>query len=278
MPELPEVETTVRGISPALLNQRIADIEVRNPALRIPVDDRIRNACGRKVVGLRRRAKYLLVETAGRAGTGPVDGGLMIHLGMSGSLRVCTPDIPLRPHDHVEMVMENGARLRFNDPRRFGIFTWWDAPAEDHPLLRDLGPEPLGEDFSGAYLHARARKLRVAVKNFLMNGHVVVGVGNIYASEALYLAGIHPSRPAGRISQARYDLLVDATRKVLQKAIRQGGTTLRDFSAPDSQPGYFAQDLQVYDRAGEPCLRCGADIRKRVIGQRSTYFCITCQR
>ncbi len=202
----------------------------------------------------------------------------MIHLGMSGSLRICPAATPIRTHDHVELQLENGTCLRFNDPRRFGLFTWWDAPADAHPLIRDLGPEPLGQAFDGAYLHDRARGLRVAVKNFLMNARVVAGVGNIYASEALHLAGIHPARAAGRISQARYSRLAEATRQVLELAIRQGGTTLRDFTAPDSQPGYFAQDLQVYERAGAPCYRCGAPIRKRVIGQRSTYYCTSCQR
>lgn len=275
MPELPEVETTLRGITPALLKQRIADIEVRNPALRIPIGDSIRNACGRTMVRLRRRAKYLLIDTPGGDKT---DGGLMIHLGMSGSLRICPGGTPPRKHDHVDLVLENGVCLRFNDPRRFGVFTWWDAPAEAHPLLRDLGPEPLEGEFDGAYLRKRSRGLRVAVKNFLMNAHVVPGVGNIYASEALHLAGIHPARAAGRISKIRYDALAEAVREVLEEAIRQGGTTLRDFTAPDSQPGYFAQELRVYERAGAPCLRCGTPIRKRVIGQRSSYYCPACQR
>lgn len=279
MPELPEVETTLRGITPALLNQRIADITVRNPALRIPVGENVRKACGRSIARLRRRAKYLLIDTPHADNPSREDdGGLMIHLGMSGSLRICAPDSSVRTHDHVELLLQNGVCLRFNDPRRFGIFTWWDAPSEAHPLLRELGPEPLGEEFDGAYLHRRARGLRVAVKNFLMDSHVVVGVGNIYASEALHLAGIHPVRAAGRVSLPRYETLVAAAREVLQEAIRQGGTTLRDFTAPDSQPGYFAQDLRVYERTGEPCYQCGAPIRKRVIGQRSTYFCVNCQR
>lgn len=274
MPELPEVETTLRGITPLLLNRRIADIAVRNPALRIPIDDTIRRACGRTVTALRRRAKYLLIDAPGPSGSG----GLLVHLGMSGSLRICPGAAPLRTHDHVDLLLDSGLHLRFNDPRRFGIFSWCDDPFESHPLLQGLGPEPLGPDFNGAYLHRRGQGLRVAVKNFLMNARVVVGVGNIYASEALFLAGIHPVRAAGRISLARYERLVAATRAVLEKAIQQGGTTLRDFTAPDSQPGYFAQDLQVYDRAGEPCLACGGEIRRRVIGQRSTYYCIVCQK
>jgi formamidopyrimidine-DNA glycosylase len=275
MPELPEVETTLRGIEPALLNKEIADIRVRNPALRIPVDERVRKACGRTITLLRRRAKYLLIETPGGRRD---DGGLMIHLGMSGSLRICPAGTPPSKHDHVDLVLANGVCLRFNDPRRFGLFTWWETPVEDHPLIRNLGPEPLEGDFSGAYLHGRSRKLRVAVKNYVMNANVVAGVGNIYASEALHLSGIHPNRAAGRISLDRYESLATSIRAVLQAAIRQGGTTLRDFTGPDSQPGYFAQDLLVYERAGKPCFACGSTIRKRVIGQRSTYYCANCQR
>ena len=273
MPELPEVETTLRGIEPALLGQRIADIRVYNPALRIPVDDRIQHAIGREISSLYRRAKYILINMPGDP-----EGGIMIHLGMSGSLRLCEPGSAVLTHDHVELILGNGVCLRFNDPRRFGIFTWWDAPASSHPLIRDLGPEPLEGAFDGAYLHGASRGRRVAVKNFIMNGQVVVGVGNIYASEALYRAGIHPTRPAGRISAQRYHDLALAIRDVLEHAIRQGGTTLRDFAAPDSQPGYFAIELQVYERAGKPCFNCGAPIRRRVIGQRSSYYCINCQR
>lgn len=275
MPELPEVETTRRGIAPALLDQRIADIEVRNPSLRIPIGDSIRNARGRTVAAVRRRAKYLLIDTPCDEGA---RGGLMIHLGMSGSLRICPGETPPGKHDHVDLLLENGVCLRFNDPRRFGIFTWWDAPAEAHPLLRDLGPEPLGDEFDGAYLHRRARGLRGAVKNFLMNSHVVTGVGNIYASESLFLAGINPARAAGRISLARYEALADSVRQVLEQAIAQGGTTLRDFTAPDARPGYFSQELRVYGRAGAACVHCATPIRKRIIGQRASYHCPQCQR
>jgi len=274
MPELPEVETTLRGITPALLNQKIVDILVRNPALRIPVGEEVRRANGRTITRLHRRAKYLLIDTPGGNGD---DGGLMIHLGMSGSLRICAADTSLSKHDHVDLLLENGICLRFNDPRRFGVFTWWEAPAQAHPLIRELGPEPLEPGFDGGHLYRRSRGLRVTVKNFIMNARVVAGVGNIYASEALYLAGIHPLRAAGRISLHRYETLADAIREVLEKSILQGGTTLRDFTAPDSQPGYFAQDLRVYERAGKPCFRCGSTVRKRVIGQRSSYYCAGCQ-
>ncbi len=279
MPELPEVETTLRGIEPALLNQRIVDIRVHNASLRIPVKSTIRQACGRVISGLRRRSKYLIVETpVNHRDPGGTDGGLLIHLGMSGSLRICPTDHELRPHDHVELLLENDICLRFNDPRRFGLFTWWDSPVEDHFLIGSLGPEPLGDDFSGDYLHRRSRGRKVAVKNFIMNGHIVVGVGNIYASEALFRAGIHPSRAAGRISANRYDELALSICDVLNQAIRAGGTTLRDFSAPDAQPGYFAQDLQVYEREGKPCFMCRSPIRRKVIGQRSSYYCACCQR
>ena len=273
MPELPEVETTLRGIQPALESQRISEIRVHNRALRLPVDKAVHQAQGRDISRLYRRAKYILMETIGEP-----SGGIMVHLGMSGSLRLCQPDSALLKHDHVELLLQNGTCLRFNDPRRFGIFTWWESPAESHRLIKDLGPEPLGDGFDGAYLYRVSRGRQVAVKNFIMNGHVVVGVGNIYASEALYRAGIHPTRPAGRISLQRYDDLALSIRDVLEHAIRQGGTTLRDFAAPDSQPGYFAIELQVYERGNEPCFGCGNPIRRKVIGQRSSYYCPRCQK
>lgn len=270
MPELPEVETTLRGIAPSLQGRTICELRVRNTSLRWPVTDEVQQACGQVVQNVRRRAKYLLIELQ--------TGGLMIHLGMSGSLRVCDAEDAARKHDHFDMVLGNGSCLRFNDPRRFGLLVWWEAPAEDHPLLRDLGPEPLQDDFSGRYLWKKSRGRRGAVKNFIMDGKVVVGVGNIYASEALYMSGIHPKRPAGRISAMRYEALAAAVRDVLERAIRQGGTTLRDFSDSVGNPGYFAQELLVYDREGLPCFQCQAPIRKKVIGQRSSFYCVRCQR
>ena len=270
MPELPEVETTRRGVGPHLVGHRIERVVVRDRRLRWPVPDEVRAAEGRCVERLDRRAKYLLASLG--------QGGLLMHLGMSGSLRIVPADAPPRTHDHYDLVLDDGRALRFNDPRRFGALLWFDAPAAGHPLLRDLGPEPLGPDFSGAMLHAAARGRRVPVKNFIMNAHVVVGVGNIYASEALFMAGIHPHRPAGRVSRARYDALAAAIRDVLGRAIRRGGTTLRDFVGVDGEPGYFAQELLVYGRAGQPCLQCGATVRQRVIGQRSSFYCIACQR
>jgi formamidopyrimidine-DNA glycosylase len=271
MPELPEVETTLRGIAPALTGHAIEEIVVRNPSLRWPIPAEVHRARGRTVARCHRRAKYLLIEFGD-------DGGLLMHLGMSGSLRICDPADAPRKHDHYDVVLDDGRCLRFNDPRRFGALLWWNAPATDHELLRGLGPEPLLDGFSGEYLWRRSRGRKTAVKNFIMDGRIVVGVGNIYASEALFMAGIHPSRPAGRIARARYDALALAIRDVLERAIRHGGTTLRDYLDSDSRPGYFAQELLVYEREGQPCFRCGTPIRRRVIGQRSSYYCVTCQR
>ncbi len=272
MPELPEVETTLRGIAPALDGATVADVVVRNANLRWPVPLTVRQAVGRRVARAWRRAKYLLIELEGAGG------GLLVHLGMSGSLRVCGAGDAPRKHDHVDLVLADGRCIRFHDPRRFGVFGWWEAPAERHPLLRELGPEPLSDGFSGGHLKNLSQGRRGAVKNFIMDGKVVVGVGNIYASEALFMAGIHPTRPAGRVSAARYDALAAAIRDVLSNAIRRGGTTLRDFVNSEGAPGYFAQELLVYERAGHPCFRCGEPIRRKVIGQRSSYYCPTCQR
>ena len=269
MPELPEVETTLRGIQPYLQDQRITRVIVRDPRLRWPVPREVRKAEGQRVIKLRRRAKYLLIELQ--------RGGLIIHLGMSGSLRVLTESRAAEKHDHFDIELENGTCLRFTDPRRFGAFLWVDGKVDSHELLSKLGPEPLSDDFTTDYLYRRSRKRRVAVKNFIMNGHIVAGVGNIYASEALFMAGIHPQRAAGRISRRRYEGLVTAIRDVLTRAIQQGGTSLRDFVNADGAPGYFAQELLVYNRAGNSCFQCGAPIRQKIIGQRSSYYCPGCQ-
>jgi formamidopyrimidine-DNA glycosylase len=270
VPELPEVETTLRGIAPALKGQRIDAMVIRNPSLRWPVPAAVQQAVGQTVTGLQRRAKYILIELK--------NGGLLCHLGMSGSLRICEPGTPLKKHDHFDIVLANEQCIRYHDPRRFGALLWWDAPALDHPLLKDLGPEPLENGFGGDHLWLRSRGLRVAVKNFIMNGKVVVGVGNIYASEALFMAGIHPSRAAGRVSKARYEALALAIQDVLGRAVRQGGTTLRDFVNSSGEPGYFAQDLLVYEREGKACFQCNSPIKRKVIGQRSSYYCPHCQR
>jgi formamidopyrimidine-DNA glycosylase len=270
MPELPEVETTRRGIRRALRGRRIAGFELRNHKLRWPVDRSLAKTLpGQRVIDVHRRAKYLLIELE--------QGTLIAHLGMSGSLRVMPVDAPWLKHDHYEIRLDDGHGLRFNDPRRFGSLHWVTGDPLEHPLLAGLGPEPLARDFDGAYLDGRARKRRVAIKQFLMDQRVVVGVGNIYASEALFRAGINPRRAAGRVSRERLDRLADGVRKVLGEAIRQGGTTLRDYVNADGTPGYFRQKLYVYERAGQPCRRCGTPIRKLVQGQRATYFCPACQ-
>ena len=270
MPELPEVETTRRGIEPYVTGQRVASVEIRNRALRWPVaDDFEATFTGQTVDAVSRRAKYILFNTN--------SGSAILHLGMSGSVTIVPPESPAGVHDHVDVVLESGDVLRFRDPRRFGSLHWSDDPA-GHWLLRDLGPEPLGDDFDGNHLWRLSRKRRLAVKPFIMDASIVVGVGNIYASEALFIAGIHPKRQAGRVSRVRYGLLADAIREVLARAIKAGGTTLRDFYGFNGQAGYFQQELDVYGREGEACHRCNAPIRNVVLGQRATYYCVNCQR
>lgn len=271
MPELPEVETTRRGIAPLLSGRRVMSVDVRNPHLRWPVPPALaRELPGQRVRGVTRRAKFLLVES-------PV-GHLILHLGMSGSLRVVSRDLAPEKHDHLDVVMDDGHCLRLRDPRRFGAALWTTEDPFEHPLLKYLGPEPLEDGFNAEWLHQLSRRRRVAVKSFLMNSKVVAGVGNIYASEALFLAGIHPARPAGRISLRRYRGLVDAVREVLEAAIAAGGTTLRDFVDSSGNPGYFSQKLRVYGRQHEACEHCGSAVRSRIIGQRATYYCPRCQR
>ena len=270
MPELPEVETTRRGLEPLVVGQTIRSIAVREPRLRWPVepslDRRLRN---RTVRELSRRGKYLLVTTD--AGT------LLVHLGMSGSLLFLQERREPARHDHFDLEFVSGALLRFNDPRRFGSLHWCASP-EAHWLLRNLGPEPLGPDFSGDYLWRVSRGRRVAIKTLLMNGRIVAGLGNIYANEALFRAGIHPSRQSGRVSRKRLKHLADAVGAVLREAIEAGGTTLQDFVGGDGKPGYFQLALDVYGRTGEPCARCERPIRVRTIAQRATYYCANCQR
>jgi formamidopyrimidine-DNA glycosylase len=269
MPELPEVETTLRGIQPYVLNRRIDHVNIREPRLRWPVDSQVKNAEGQTITQLSRRGKYLLLHLH--------SGGLVIHLGMSGSLRVLTEPVTPQKHDHFDLELADGVYLRFNDPRRFGALLWAEGAVERHPLLIKLGPEPLTTEFNADYLYERSRGRRLAIKNFIMDGRVVVGVGNIYASEALFMSGIHPNRQAGRIAFHRYEGLVAAIRDVLESAIRQGGTTLRDFVGSDGAPGYFAHELLVYDRTGKGCFQCGSEIRQKTIGQRSSYYCPACQ-
>ncbi len=270
MPELPEVETTRRGIRPYVEGQRVTGVRIRCRQLRWPIPAGIEaRLTGAAIESVQRRAKYLLLHT-GR-------GTALIHLGMSGSLRLCKPGAAYEKHDHYEFVLENGWRLRYRDPRRFGCLLWAGCDPAVHPLLKDLGPEPFDAAFSGDYLYEVSRHRRVSIKAQLMNARIVAGVGNIYANEALFLAGIHPRRAAGRISRARMQRLTDAVRDVLQQSIRAGGTTLRDFLGGDGQPGYFRQQLRVYDRAGQPCDRCGTPLRHTMLGQRATCYCARCQ-
>lgn len=271
MPELPEVETTLRGVRPYLAGQTVSGVVVRDRRLRWPVSRSLSaRVGGRVILAVRRRAKYLLVDFE--------NGSLILHLGMSGSLRVLPASEPAGPHDHFDLCLGSGLCLRLRDPRRFGCVVWSKAEVLNHRLLRHLGPEPFSDAFSGEYLRAKSRGRKGAVKNFLMDGGIVVGVGNIYASESLHLAEIHPHRASGRISTRRYQALVDAVRCVLSDAIEEGGTTLRDFTAVDGDPGYFRTRLNVYGRTGEPCSTCGKPIRRILTGQRATFYCPGCQR
>lgn len=271
MPELPEVETTRRGIEPHVLGQVIAAVEVREPRLRwrVPagLSRKLENA---RIERVERRGKYLLVKTS--AGT------LIVHLGMSGSLRMVGEEVAPQIHDHVDVCLSNGLKLRLRDPRRFGAVLWTRSDPLRHPLLAGLGPEPLSDAFDGNWLHQNARGRRAAVKTLIMNARVVVGIGNIYASEALFLAGINPARSSRRISARRFDALAGSVKQVLQEALEQGGTTLRDFVNGAGEPGYFAQCLRVYGREGEPCINCGEVVRARILGQRASYYCPRCQR
>jgi len=275
MPELPEVETTRRGLAPHVEGRRVSGVVLRRPDLRWPIPEEVsRLLPGQTVRSVRRRAKYLLLDTEA--------GSALLHLGMSGSLRVLPADAPVRTHDHVDIALEaagrQGARvLRFNDPRRFGCLLW-QPPGETHELLADLGPEPLSDQFDGDYLFALSRGRSAPVKTFLMDQRVVVGVGNIYVAEALFAAGISPLRAAGKVSRERYQRLAEEIRRVLAHAIERGGTTLRDFLAPDGAPGYFEQELSAYGRGGEPCPRCGRPLKQAAIGQRTTVWCGHCQK
>ncbi len=270
MPELPEVETTRAGVEPYALNKKVARLEVREPRLRWPVPPELPHIlANQKITAVERRAKYLLFHTA--------PGALLVHLGMSGSLRVMKSTDACQKHDHIDLHLAGGYCLRFNDPRRFGCFLW-QAHGEVHTLLGSLGPEPLSGQFHARYLYAKSRARKIPVKSLIMDGKVVVGVGNIYANEALFGAGIRPDRPAGRISLARYEKLVPEIKRVLTSAIEQGGTTLRDFVGGDGKPGYFAQQLSVYGREGQPCKTCKSPLRGLRLGQRATVFCIACQR
>lgn len=271
MPELPEVETTRRGLQPHLEGKRIKALVVRNYALRQPVPKNLaRLIAGAVIRSIDRRGKYLLFD-CGR-------GTLIVHLGMSGRLWLVDRDAKIDKHDHFDLVLGDGKVLRFRDPRRFGLLLWRDRDPLAHPLLKDIGPEPLTLAFNGEYLHAQTRRRVAAIKLVLMDSHVVAGVGNIYASEALFRAGIRPSTPARRLSRARCELLAAKVRETLQDAISAGGSSLRDYVNSDGEAGFFQDKFNVYGRAGEPCWKCGTPIKSIRQGQRATYYCPRCQR
>jgi len=271
LPELPEVETTRRGIEPHIENNKVSKVILRRKTLRWPITPALsKDLPGETIQSVSRRGKYLLLVTQ--------KGCLLIHLGMSGSLRIVESSRAAAKHDHVDVVFANNKVLRYTDPRRFGCILWETEPIAAHPLLASLGPEPLEDNFHTDYLFKKSRSRNVAVKTFIMDSKVVVGVGNIYANESLFLAGISPKRSAGKISKPRYEKLVECIQQVLQRAIVVGGTTLKDFTGSDGEPGYFAQSLHVYGRRGEPCYGCNGTLKEIRQGQRSTVYCSQCQK
>lgn len=269
MPELPEVETTLRGVCPHLVGKTVREVIVRHKGLRWPVPETIHQLEGEKILAGARRGKYLLFKTQ--------PGTLLIHLGMSGALRISDPDTPWRKHDHVVLQLDSDRQLRFHDPRRFGCVLLIDDPTT-HPLLAELGPEPLSEDFDASCLQQQLKGKIANIKQAIMDSHLVVGVGNIYACEALFMAGIHPKKAAGKVSRASLEKLVVAIKDVLAASIEMGGTTLRDFLRENGEPGYFKQTLRVYDREDEPCRTCGTKVKRIVQSNRSTFYCPKCQK
>lgn len=270
MPELPEVEVCRLGISPHISHQTVSKVVVRNKQLRWPVPDEVSSVSGKKVCSVTRRSKYLLIEFE--------HGTLVLHLGMSGTLRIIDAATPAQKHDHFDLVFSNNKMLRLNDPRRFGAVLWFADHIDEQGILAKLGPEPLSSDFADGYLFNKAKNRKVPIKTFLMNNQVVVGVGNIYANEALFQAGILPTAAAGSISETRYNELTKIIKKVLAAAIEQGGTTLKDFTQTDGKPGYFAQSLNVYGRAGQPCLKCETTLEEIRQSNRSSVYCPQCQK
>ncbi|OOF67897.1 bifunctional DNA-formamidopyrimidine glycosylase/DNA-(apurinic or apyrimidinic site) lyase [Rodentibacter caecimuris] len=269
MPELPEVETAMKGVSPYLEGFTIEKIVVRQPKLRWPVSSKLAKMTNAKIITLSRRAKYLIIHT---------DQGYIIgHLGMSGSVRIVPHNSLIDKHDHLDIVMNNGKLLRYNDPRRFGAWLWTEK-LDDFHLFMKLGPEPLSDKFNGDYLFKKSRKKLTSLKTFLMDNSVVVGVGNIYANESLFLSGLHPLKTAGKLTKAQSHSLVNTIKNVLETAIKQGGTTLKDFLQPDGRPGYFAQELQIYGKKNQPCPKCGQKIESLVISQRNSFYCPQCQK
>jgi len=270
MPELPEVETVRRGLEPLVSGRRIARVVCRVAKLRLPLDPQLEaQLAGQLIHSLGRRAKYLLFSLE--------EGTLLLHLGMSGVLRLVDPETPLAKHDHVDIALNDGRLLRYNDPRRFGLILYLRGDPLSHPRLQHLGPEPLAPDLPADYLFIRSRKRRKSIKTFIMDQQLLVGVGNIYASEALFAAGIDPRRAAASLKRQEALRLLQSIRTILAEAILAGGTTLKDFRQSDGKPGYFKQQLQVYGRKGEGCPRCGEPIQQLVLGQRSTFYCGSCQ-
>ncbi len=271
MPELPEVETSRRGIEPHLKKQTVTLVNIRQPRMRWPIPDNIpQDLQGQEIQSVDRRGKYLLITT--------LNGTLILHLGMSGSVRITEQGNPYRQHDHFAFSLENGKELRLYDPRRFGSVLWQTGDPLQHPLLAKLGPEPLLQDFTAEHLYTACQGRRCSIKQHIMNSQVVVGVGNIYASESLFIAGISPKRAAGKVSKIRISRLHASIVEILTAAIEQGGTTLKDFVNEEGKPGYFKQQLNVYGREGEPCPNCQRPIKNITLGQRSTYYCSYCQR
>jgi formamidopyrimidine-DNA glycosylase len=264
MPELPEVEVCKRGIEPHILNQQVSAVVVRNANMRWPITPTITDICGQKIIQVNRRAKYLLLETS--------KGILMLHLGMSGTIRIINKDTQVSKHDHFDLVLANGKALRLNDPRRFGSVLWVTEDINEHSLIKKLGPEPLSSDFTDDYLFEKSRHKTVAIKTYLMNNHIVVGVGNIYANESLFKAKIDPRKPAGKVSKKRYLELTKHVKQTLAHAIEQGGTTLKDFTQADGKPGYFAQELLVYGRGGQACVACEEILKEIKQAGRATVF------
>jgi formamidopyrimidine-DNA glycosylase len=269
MPELPEVETTLQGIKPHIINQPITAIRVHQKQLRWLVPDKIQQATNIPINKVIRRAKYIIIQLEQQS--------ILIHLGMSGSLRIVDNHSPLKKHDHVEWQFKDKI-LRLNDPRKFGCVLWTDQNIEAHKLISSLGVEPLCDTLTNDYLFDKSRKKQVAIKQLIMNSKIIVGVGNIYASESLFLAGINPKIQAGKISKKRYVKLTQAIKSILKKAIKEGGTTLKDFSNADGKPGYFQQQLNVYGLNGKPCPSCGKTIKKILQNKRSSFYCSNCQK
>lgn len=270
MPELPEVEVCRLGILPHIINQQVSAVVIRNPKLRWPIPNETKKLVDETVLSVKRRSKYILIKFN--------SGTLLLHLGMSGTVRIVENSVAVKKHDHFDLAFKHGKILRLNDPRRFGAVLWFADHLDQQGLLAKLGPEPLSDSFTHGYLYHQAKNRKVAIKTFLMNNHIVVGVGNIYANEALFKAGILPTTPAGKITQKRLNQLTDIIKNVLTAAIKQGGTTLKDFTQSDGKPGYFAQELMVYGRAGKPCLVCKTKLQEIRQAGRSSVFCNECQQ